>query len=138
MHSSTILIVLGAAILAVNGVTTALMNDGIDKGTQETLQLLRSSSMKHETGEKRGILTAWWIAYKQRKREKSELAEKYYHILVHPETRNEMFKKLDAKKEALESAFEFIATNYQGLSDYTKSRIKEAYRAYRNKKPKSW
>lgn len=47
---------LGAAILAVNGVTTALISDGVDKGSQEQTRWLRSNAMEHETDDEERVL----------------------------------------------------------------------------------
>nr|P0CV20.1 RecName: Full=Secreted RxLR effector protein 69; Flags: Precursor [Plasmopara viticola] len=141
MHSSTILFVLGAAILAVNGVTTALIDDEVDKGTQEKHRLLRSNLMKHETGEERFELPAWFIgskAYKQRKRERYEQAKRYYYTLVQDKNHDETFRELDTKRKTLKSALKFIAWNYKGFSNYTKRRIRKKYTAYRIKNPRPW
>nr|P0CU92.1 RecName: Full=Secreted RxLR effector protein 3; Flags: Precursor [Plasmopara viticola] len=56
MRASTILFVLGAAILAVIGVTTALDSGEIDKSTQENHRLLRSGSMEQEPDEERKFI----------------------------------------------------------------------------------
>lgn len=122
MRSSTILIVLGTAILAVNGVATALTRDGIEMGTQEKSRLLRSTSTEHETDEERKFrfklpsfrfkrrVKVPKVAKPKKKNPVMANRARKYHDVLHSDRGYDVYDMMRSDKLTLQELIEFLTT----------------------------
>nr|P0CV16.1 RecName: Full=Secreted RxLR effector protein 51; Flags: Precursor [Plasmopara viticola] len=134
MRSSTILFVLGVAMVAVNGVTTALISDGTGKGTQGKHRLLRSNSGKHKTDEERLKLSARIYgtkAYKKRQVRNRESARKFQKALLNMADGNDIARLLKKRNTTLKGLFALLARNKAGLPKEAKNHITTVYNTRR-------